>query len=132
MKGLKILAMVFGLGVLTSCAHGTTDMEVLQLQERNMETILGLEMGVSEEQAILRMGTPEINEAYAQANGSKLVALFYYTNRVWADGLVTKDECTPLIFEDNQLVGWGNELYREKLKSALEKLPEDVSAPSDE
>jgi hypothetical protein len=33
--------------------------------------------------------------------------LYYRTRRVDDDGITTKNECTPLVFINNELVGWG-------------------------
>ena len=35
---------------------------------------------------------------------------FYYTQRKWKDGIITKDECTPVGIEDGKLIGFGSEI----------------------
>jgi len=37
--------------------------------------------------------------------------LFYRTQRVQADGQLTRDETTPLVFADNFLIGWGEQVW---------------------
>jgi hypothetical protein len=58
------------------------------------------------------MGVADFNESY-QKNGEQIQVLFYRTNRLHKDGLTTKDECTPLIFKNNQLVSWGENAYKQ-------------------
>ena len=84
--------------------------------KRNNENLLKLEMGMSKEDVITIMGKPTFNEAYQSLYGKSVVILFYYTQRKWADGSYTKDECTPIVFEDGKLVGWGDEFYKTKME----------------
>jgi len=37
--------------------------------------------------------------------------LFYRTRRTEADGETSRDETTPLVFKNNELVGWGLKVY---------------------
>lgn len=46
-----------------------------------------------------------------QADDIHYQVLFYRTQRVEADGVVTRDETTPLIFADNFLIGWGEQVW---------------------
>ena len=52
------------------------------------------------------MGEPLSDESFCRPD-----LWFYYHKTVWADGLVTEDECMPLVFQDGKLIGWGNEYY---------------------
>lgn len=36
-----------------------------------------------------------------------LIVYFYWTDLKSADGAITDDELTPLVFDDNKLLGWG-------------------------
>ncbi len=83
---------------------------------RNNENLLKLEMGMSKEDVISIMGKPDLNEAYQSLYGKPVVIFFYYTQRKWPDGNVTKDECTPVVFENDRLVGWGDEFYKAKME----------------
>jgi hypothetical protein len=38
--------------------------------------------------------------------------LFYRTHRRDGDGVTTKDECTPLVFKNGLLIGWGDAAYQ--------------------
>ncbi|MGQ9571401.1 MAG: DUF3192 domain-containing protein [Thermodesulfovibrionales bacterium] len=75
--------------------------------KRNNENLLKLEMGMTKENVSAIMGKPTFNEAYQSLKERSVVILFYYTQRKWADGGYTKDECTPIVFENGKLVGWG-------------------------
>lgn len=44
---------------------------------------------------------------------------FYYTDPQWYDGVYTRDECTPLLFDrDGILRGWGYRYYKQKLNES--------------
>ena len=68
------------------------------------------------EEVIQFMGQPVLNEAYQSLYGKSVVIFFYYTQRKWSDGNYTKDECTPVVFENGKLVGWGGEFYKNKME----------------
>jgi outer membrane protein assembly factor BamE (lipoprotein component of BamABCDE complex) len=84
--------------------------------KRNNENLLKLEMGMSKEDVLAVMGKPILNEAYQSLQGRSVVIYFYYTQRKWADGNYTKDECTPVVIENGKLVGWGDEFYKSKME----------------
>ena len=100
--------------ILTSCATWKIQ------QSRNRDNLMRLDLGMTKEQVVQIMGKPDLNEAYQTADGGALVILFYYTNRKWADSNITKDECTPLVFENGKLIGWGDEFYQSKIKVEVE------------
>ena len=52
------------------------------------------------------MGIPEFDELLVK-NGKEHRILFYRTQRMKGDGSTTKDECTPLIFVNGELSGFG-------------------------
>jgi len=83
---------------------------------KNNDNLLLLEMGMTKEQVLQIMDKPDLNEAYESLYGKSIVIYFYYTQRQWSDGNVTKDECTPVVFEDGRLVGWGSEFYKHKME----------------
>lgn len=66
-----------------------------------------LKEGLSKEEVLQIMGQPLVNEKYNTDN-----IWFYYTERKWMDGNRTSDECSPLIFEDGKLIGWGKDFYK--------------------
>jgi hypothetical protein len=38
--------------------------------------------------------------------------MFYRTQHRQADGITTEDECTALLFENNELIAWGDSAYQ--------------------
>ena len=86
-------------------------------QEKNRDQLAKLTMGMTSDQVILLMGTADFSEAYstqAQNNTKpqQVKVLFYRTQWAKGDGKTTKDECTPVIFRDDLLVGWGDTAYK--------------------
>lgn len=108
MKKLIALSMIVFL--MAGCATWQMKME------KNNDNLLTLEMGMSKQEVIGVMGRPSFNEAYKSLYGKSVIILFYYTQRKWADGSETKDECTPIVFENDELVGWGDEFYKAKME----------------
>lgn len=83
---------------------------------KNNDALLNLDMGMSKQQVVEVMGKPDLNEAYESLYGKSVVIYFYYTQRKWSDGNVTKDETTPVVFENGKLIGWGDEFYKNKME----------------
>ena len=74
---------------------------------------------MTKEQALVIMGTQtyetelgSINNPYRTEtthtkDGDPVLLVFYYTDVKARDNAITDDELTPLVFEDDKLVGWG-------------------------
>ena len=77
-----------------------------QAERENREAIARLANGMFIEDVRRKMGTPDFLESLT-VDGVPYQVLFYRTHRTRADGHTTRDETTPLIFEDGFLVGWG-------------------------
>ncbi len=108
---MKFIALLFlVLLLISSCATPQA------LMKRNNAKLLKLEIGMPKEEVIQLMGQPVLNEAYQSLYGKSVVIFFYYTQRKWSDGNYTKDECTPVVFENGKLVGWGGEFYKNKME----------------
>lgn len=85
----------------------------------NFENSAKLRVGMTKDEVRNIMGEPE-DEVY-----SKPDVWFYYIETRWHDGLVTEDECMPVVFKDGKLIGWGKEYYnREKLDKVHYEPPE--------
>lgn len=80
-------------------------------QRDNRRHISQLSPGMSYQQVRDLMGLADFNEFY-EKDGAKVQVLYYRTHWRKGDGETTKDECTPLVIKDNQLVGWGETAYR--------------------
>lgn len=90
--------------LLTSCAVGWQ-----ARQAGNREAIGRLDPGMSKASVQQAMPeAPSFVESFTREGGDRVDVLFYYTNRKWGDGNDTRDETTPLVFVNNELVGWGD------------------------
>ena len=94
----RVAALLVLATVLGGCAWQDAD--------RNLHNAEKLRVGMNKEEVLAIMGPPQQNEVYTKPD-----LWFYYTQPNWIDGLVTEDECTPLVFKDGKLIGWGNEYY---------------------
>jgi hypothetical protein len=66
-----------------------------------------LRMGADISSVDAKLGAPDFSEAFTR-NGQEVRIYHYRTHRRHADGKTTKDETTPLVFVDDQLVGWAD------------------------
>nr|WP_136251657.1 DUF3192 domain-containing protein [Ningiella ruwaisensis] len=87
-----------------------------QVQRDNKAEIDKLSIGESLEYVRKRMGKADFNEALKTDSGNYQI-LWYRTHRERGDGKTTKDECTPLVFMNNELVGWGDTALDQITKS---------------
>jgi hypothetical protein len=51
-----------------------------------------------------------------EVQGKHYLILYYYTDVKKLDDVLTDDELTPLIFEGDKLIGWGQDLLEGTLK----------------
>ncbi len=76
-----------------------------ETQDINRGNLVRLRVGITRDQVIVLMGTADFNEAYIE-KGKKVYVLFYCTQHTKGDGKTTKDECTPVVINNNILVSW--------------------------
>ena len=79
-------------------------------EQENRKHISLLQQDTSYEEILNNMGIADYNEFYAKGDDTYQV-LYYRTQRIDGDGATTKDECTPLVFKNSVLVGWGESAY---------------------
>ena len=77
-----------------------------QLEEENREKISALSVGASIDSVRRKLGTPDFEELLVK-NDKEHRVLFYRTQRNKGDGVTTKDECTPILFVNGELSGFG-------------------------
>jgi len=101
MKKMKIknwlLLLCAGILVLslTSCFYAEI--------ERNQKNLAKIRKGMTRKEVLKIMGEPVKGEAYCTDK-----VLFYYTRQSWMDGMIMRDECTPIAFDDfDRVIGWG-------------------------
>jgi len=75
-------------------------------EAKNRQFIANLSPGVSKMSVVDKLGAADFNEMVS-SNGDAVQVLYYRTQRVDDDGITTKNECTPLVFVNNELKGWG-------------------------
>ena len=71
------------------------------------ERAKALRVGMTKSQVEEIMGKP-VQESFSTPD-----LWFYYVETVWLDGLITEDECMPLVFENGKLIGFGRKYYNE-------------------
>ena len=86
------------------------DMDWRDREAYNKVQIGKLKLGVSKDEILALLGSPDITEAKKVRDGSVQV-MFYRTQHMKSDGITTQNECTPLLFEDDVLVAWGDGVY---------------------
>lgn len=85
---------------------GVDDHDWQRRQKHNQEVISYLELGRGVDSVSAEMGTPDMTESFLR-QGREFRVLYYRTRVVHEDGHLTRDETTPLVFVDGELVGWG-------------------------
>ncbi|WP_335901503.1 DUF3192 domain-containing protein [Shewanella algae] len=84
-------------------------------QAYNQSMVSELQLGQTLAEVTQTLGKADFSEA-KQTEGRSLQVLFYRTHHSKSDGKTTKDECTPLLFEDGQLLAWGEDTYQQYLQ----------------
>lgn len=87
------------------------DSDWKKTQRANQQKISNLTAGVSTEDIRSLMGSPDFTESFNK-DGEQVQVLFYRSHHEKSDGKTTKDECTPLIFKQGKLSGWGDKAYQ--------------------
>lgn len=101
--------MVKTILLLTCCGllfAGCATVNPVQRAKENVENAKRLRVGMTKAQVLEIMGEPVKNESFNRPD-----VWFYYFDMNWFDGLITEDECFPLLFTDGKLAGWGNSFY---------------------
>lgn len=75
-------------------------------QKNNRKIISGLQLESTRAAVISQLGAPNFSEAFKKADDEYRI-LYYRTQHKHSDGETSKDETTPLVFKNDQLIGWG-------------------------
>ena len=74
---------------------------------RNQKNLAKIRKGMTRQQVLEIMGEPIKGEVFCTDR-----ELFYYTRQSWMDGMVMRDECTPIVFDDyDRVLGWGPDYH---------------------
>lgn len=108
-----------------------------RVRKTNRERILKLSTGLTKEEALKVMGKsaggglfgePTVKSPYKsetlQSGGRNFEILYYYTDinsriHISNPGTIRDKDLTPLVFEDDILIGWGNS-FLESLKEPVD------------
>ncbi|MBQ9337095.1 MAG: DUF3192 domain-containing protein [Lentisphaeria bacterium] len=75
--------------------------------ERNQKNLAKIRKGMTRKQVLEIMGEPVKGEAFCTDH-----ELFYYTRQSWMDGMIMRDECTPIVFDEfDRVIGWGYDYH---------------------
>lgn len=107
--GVAVYAM-FVVGVISLYPDSPENMDWKDREEYNKLHIGKLELGTSRQEIIALLGSPDISEAKKQG-AERIQVMFYRTEHKQADGITTQDECTPLLFKNDELIAWGEGAY---------------------
>ena len=110
---LRITALLTLAGLLSGCivvnGKGGWIAEWELEQEENRRIISELDIGTSRDAVVAQLGTPNFSEAFT-SEGEEYRVLFFRTQRRHSDGDTTRNETTPLVFKDDHLIGWGDDV----------------------
>ena len=137
----KILTLLFLALLFCSNVNSDTVFTPREIRTMNKEKLNKLEVGMSEKVVLMIMGSktfkiesspfivenPFKTEVYSNDVDIYKI-LYFYTDLVKTDGFITDDELTPIILKNNELVGWGREIWK-KLTSNLEFIDPKFSEP---
>lgn len=110
---IAIAAGLIAINTLAGCVvavgnddwdHSNSDWKVEQ--EKNRSDIANMDLGDSYEQVLATLGTPDFTERLTVGENDYQI-LYYQTNSKKSDGKISKNECTPLLFTNKKLTGWG-------------------------
>lgn len=114
----RILLALFAYGIFVVLVvmfydDSPENMEWEDREAYNRQFIASLQLEqFSFDQAIEQLGSPDITEAKKVGNDTYQV-LFYRTQHMKSDGITTQDECTPLLFKNNNLAAIGSTAYQQ-------------------
>ncbi|BDM65221.1 DUF3192 domain-containing protein [Shewanella sp. NFH-SH190041] len=100
--------------VVLNYEAGPEDLDWDKREIHNLQVISALHLGQEKHQVVKLLGNADFSEAKPGVQGD-MVVLFYRTRRAHADGQTTRDECTPLLFQNNRLIAWGHDTYQQYL-----------------
>lgn len=77
---------------------------------RNNENIMNLKVSMTQDEVVRAMGIPAASESYEAVGGERVNILYYRTEEKPTTVTSVKDECTPFVFINGKLTGWGDRL----------------------
>jgi len=100
----QLLTFFCTITIIVSCASCSSI-------SANRKNLLKVEVGMTKQQVLDTMGEPLKFETYHEPN-----IWFYNTKAKWMDTVITRDECTPIVFDSMDMVsGWGYDFYKKNV-----------------
>ncbi|HPN84335.1 MAG TPA: DUF3192 domain-containing protein [Victivallales bacterium] len=96
----KLLTLIISVSLLSACST---------IKDKKSD----IKLGMTKDEVVSLLGKPVEGEKYCSEN-----VLFYYDGAKWFDGNITSDECLPLVFENDKLIGWGHDFYQSHKKKS--------------
>ncbi|HOG18027.1 MAG TPA: DUF3192 domain-containing protein [Syntrophales bacterium] len=97
----KIAAVVLVLFLVCSCTPAIV---------KNNANLMKLKAGMAQDEVSTIMGVPALSESYEASGGERVTILYYRTEEKETTVLSAKEECTPIVFVNGKLAGWGDRL----------------------
>ncbi|MDN3640269.1 DUF3192 domain-containing protein [Simiduia curdlanivorans] len=114
MKLTSLLLATVTASLLSACIYinkgGDSNSDWEKTERENKAVISSLQINTAEMDIRSRLGEPDFSEGYTD-NDADVRVLFYRTQRQKEDGITSKNECTPLVFRNGKLIGWGDKAY---------------------
>ena len=117
------ISLVLSLLLFFSCGIATRN-----FRDLNRRNILKLSIGMEKTDVLRVMGNRQVKDSQLgtvtnpykseifKAQEKVFEIWYYYTDRTVADGMISEGELTPVIFEDERLVGWGEGFFQDLVK----------------
>jgi hypothetical protein len=130
MKAKKCWILAVILLMLSVILTGCTACE--EVRSKNRERLLQLSVGMTKEEVLDITGrrrihctttgasTKTINNPYSSemlvGKNKTLEVLYYYTDRKHAGFTIRDEDLTPVVFDDDRLIGWGWNFLNEQIE----------------
>lgn len=119
----RIICLLLLVLMTTGCAAVG---KVGKFRATNRYNLSQLSVGITKEEALKTMEIRKILTAdeiitnpyrseILQGEYGTLEVLYYYTDLVKMDGTITNDELTPVVFDSEELIGWGWTFFKEAM-----------------
>ena len=113
MKKMAVLVLVLSIIFLCSCGMAI---------KKNNENLINLKIGMTTEDVIAQMRVPVASESYESAGGDRITILYYKTEEKETAKMSIKEECTPVVFVDGRLEGWGDRILISEINTLKVKM----------
>lgn len=89
---------------------------------RNNGNIMNLRISMTQDEVVKIMGIPTASESYEAVGGERVSILYYRTEDKSTTATTVKDECTPFVFINGKLTGWGDRLLTSNINMLRTKV----------